>query len=318
MHPELGLALIDTEDRTELPEDRVAVLQERLEQARFGTIFGGHLPILQMGVAPEDLPSLPGILAKAFGELPPLTVGGGTGWVKTMARLVVPADRLWTDNLGGAPPSLKEDEDKEGSGLLRRPAALVPMRRTNPAEDRRAEFERWSRPETHPSSVRGLALGGAAFGLVALAGALAWFAMLPASRGTPATVTPPPASRAAPDPGSVATPPAPPAARPAAVMQPPAPPAASPAPVPAMAVPVALPPARDTPPLAESLPLPPPVPPLPAAQVAPAPQRPRPDGTTPAGRSATPGRTEARSVAPPTRPRPGSASPQRAEPRRGG
>jgi hypothetical protein len=317
MHPNLGVALLDTEGRAQVPEDRVGALRERLEQARFGTIFGGHLPILQGSVAPGDLPSLPDMLAKAFRELPPLTVGGGAAWVETLARLMVPANRLWTDNLRGAPPGSVDDGDRDGNGLLRRPATFVPMRRAAPSEDRRAGFERKPRPEDRTRSVRWLASGGAFFGAVALAGSLAWVATLPGGRADPDTAVPPQAFEATPNPGGVGKQSAPPAAKPTAEARPPAPPAASPVSIPVVAAPVALPPTPNTPAVAEDLPLPPPLPPPPAARMAPPPQRPRSGGTAPAGRAATPGRNEVRPVTGPARSRPRAAPSRRVEPGRG-
>jgi hypothetical protein len=177
MHPRLGVALLDTQGRDEVAEDWVGALRERLVQARFETIFGGNLPIVQGSVRPNDLPSLPQLVNEAFQQLPPLTVGGGEAWVSTMTRLVVPADRVWTADLYGVPPRLSDDERRQGPlGLEGRPVPVLPMRRAAPAEDRRSGFERFPSPEERRGPGRWLRLGGVCLGLTAVIGAVVWLA----------------------------------------------------------------------------------------------------------------------------------------------
>lgn len=162
-----------------MPDDWAGALRERLVQARFETIFGGNLPIVQASVRPEHLPCLLQLVSEAFQQLPPLTVGGGDAWVSTVTRLVVPSDRIWTDDLFGVPPRRSDDGSRQD--LLRpvgEPVAVVSMRRAAPAEDRRSEFERIPSPEERRIPRRWIRLSGMCLGLTA-AGTLAWLATSP-------------------------------------------------------------------------------------------------------------------------------------------
>ena len=129
MHPALGIALIDGETPTEGAE---YILRERLEEARFGAIFGGHLPVLHCAIQPDELPSLAAI-ERAFGGMEPLSLAGGDAWLPAVARVVMPIDRRWADNLEGA-PNKAEEAPRVGSASTDgwpygRAAEVVPLRR---------------------------------------------------------------------------------------------------------------------------------------------------------------------------------------------
>ncbi|WP_043363538.1 hypothetical protein [Belnapia sp. F-4-1] len=128
LHPGLGVALLDFGERTEGAEQ---VLRARLEEARFGAIFGGFLPVLHGSLGNDEVPDMAGI-ARAFDQVPPLSVSGGSAWISTVARLVVPVDRAWADNWVGAPnrgvaPRMPAQASHGGSVVpLRRVAAVQP------------------------------------------------------------------------------------------------------------------------------------------------------------------------------------------------
>jgi hypothetical protein len=263
MHPRLGVALLDTQGRDEVAEDWVGVLRERLVQARFETIFGGNLPILQGSVRPEDLPSLPQLVREAFEQLLPLTVRGEEAWVSTMTRLVVPADRGWTDSPYGLPPRLSDDGRRQGPlGLEGGPVPVLPMRRAAPVEDRQSGFERFPRPKVRRDPLHWLRMGGTCLGLAAVIGALAWFVAPPDepavmnAAGTIGTV----GISDAPVGTSTAAVPVQPMAAPNVGARAILPPVAGQVPGPAAPSSVAEPPARGDADAAEELPLPPPAP----------------------------------------------------------
>jgi len=107
MHPQLGIALIDLREPI---HDAEAFLRQRLEETGFGAIFTGHLPVVHGTLRRADLPSVVELVGMALAELPPLTIGGGEAWVRTLERTLVPGDRIWTDNLDGAPRGWRNDE----------------------------------------------------------------------------------------------------------------------------------------------------------------------------------------------------------------
>ena len=106
MHPRLGIALIDLREPI---HDAAAFLLQRLEETGFNRIFAGHLPVMHGVLRDHDLPAVTDLLDAAFAELPPLTIGGGEAWVRMIERTVVPGDRIWTDNLEGAPRGWRDD-----------------------------------------------------------------------------------------------------------------------------------------------------------------------------------------------------------------
>jgi hypothetical protein len=101
LHPALGIALLGPEGWADGIDD---VLRRRLDETRFATVFKGHLPILYGTVGELDAGELGRILVQAFRTQPSLDLSGGDEWVSAVTRLVVPADRRWTDNLDGLPP----------------------------------------------------------------------------------------------------------------------------------------------------------------------------------------------------------------------
>ncbi|MBL6077146.1 hypothetical protein JMJ56_03950 [Belnapia sp. T18] len=128
LHPGLGVALLDFGEKTEGAEQ---VLRARLEEARFGAIFGGYLPVLHGCLGSDEVPDMAGI-ARAFDQVPPLSVSGGSAWISTVARLIVPVDRAWADNwVGaanrGAAPRMPTQASHGGNVVpLRRVAAVQP------------------------------------------------------------------------------------------------------------------------------------------------------------------------------------------------
>ncbi|TPG53821.1 hypothetical protein EAH89_15375 [Roseomonas nepalensis] len=119
MHPRAGIALIDLTDTT---QDAEGFLRERLEETGFDRIFNGHLPIVHGTLQPADLPRLIDLLAVAFADLAPLTIGGGEAWVRTLERTIVPGDRVWTDNLEGRPRGWRADDAEEFEEIPAEPA----------------------------------------------------------------------------------------------------------------------------------------------------------------------------------------------------
>lgn len=164
LHPGLGVALLDIGERTEGAE---AVLRARLEEARFGAIFGGYLPVLHGCLGPEEEPDIAEI-ARAFDQVPPLSVSGGSAWMSTVSRLVVPVDGVWADNWVGAPnrgaaPRLPMEATRGGN--------VVPLRRLAAVQPPEAEPEDLAMPVEPPAprkSRYGLMAGGAGITMVAI------------------------------------------------------------------------------------------------------------------------------------------------------
>jgi hypothetical protein len=199
MHPALGIALLDTEGREEISEDREGALRARLAQARFSAIFGGRLPIIQGSVTPAELPSLPEILTREFQSMPPLTLGGGEAWISTVSRILVPRKGAWTDELESVPHGTPGEEGERAAKPLDpawwddRSAGIVPLRRAAPSEDMRTGFERLPRPRNNRRRVPWLPLGVAGLGALVLAATeLAWVSAPPPAN-TPAAPSAAPA-----------------------------------------------------------------------------------------------------------------------------
>jgi SH3 domain-containing protein len=90
LHPEVGVALLELAPGT--AADAEGVLRRRLEAARFDGIFPGHLPIVHLRVAREDLAALDSILHEAFAAVPPLSIPGGDAWMRVVERALSPRD----------------------------------------------------------------------------------------------------------------------------------------------------------------------------------------------------------------------------------
>ena len=106
MHPRLGVALIDLKEPGHNAE---GVLRQRLDETGFHKIFTGYLPVIHGSLLPSELHVAVELVGAAFAELPPLTIGAGKAWVKTLERTIVPGDRIWTDNLDGAPRGWRDE-----------------------------------------------------------------------------------------------------------------------------------------------------------------------------------------------------------------
>ncbi|WP_254453460.1 hypothetical protein [Siccirubricoccus sp. G192] len=90
LHAEIGIALLDVAPAE--TQDAEAILRHRLTAARFEGIFSGHLPVVHLRIAPEDLPNIDSLLGEAFAALPPLSVPGGDAWVSVVRRALSPRD----------------------------------------------------------------------------------------------------------------------------------------------------------------------------------------------------------------------------------
>ena len=73
LHPRRGVVIVGG------PADAPKLLHQRLERARFPTIFPGHLPVVRLASAdvPPDL---------AFDGMPPLSLPGGDAWMSAAER----------------------------------------------------------------------------------------------------------------------------------------------------------------------------------------------------------------------------------------
>ncbi len=90
LHPEVGVALLDI--GTTPATDPEAVLRQRLEAARFESIFPGYLPIVHLRLRPAEIEAIDTILSEAFAALPALSVPGGDAWVSVLRRALTPRD----------------------------------------------------------------------------------------------------------------------------------------------------------------------------------------------------------------------------------
>ncbi|WP_043833730.1 hypothetical protein [Muricoccus aerilatus] len=232
MHPRHGVALIDLREPGHNAE---GVLRQRLEETGFHRIFTGYLPVIHGTLLPSELPVAVELVGAAFAELPPLTIGAGKAWVKTLERSIVPGDRVWTDNLDGAPRGWRD----EALAMPRPPEAAIVSAATETtphwsatvlqvARDLTAEARRalqttvlpllrsgareaavrlaqgavaaWGLVAAFPPRVRWAAAGSSALALVALLA-------LPSPAPTPVPAAPPvTAAVAAPEPAPAAPP----------------------------------------------------------------------------------------------------------------
>ena len=146
LHPAFGVALLGSGKPVEEADE---ILRRRLTEARFGAIFGGHLPVLNGTIERAELPRLVPILMEAFGRVQLLDLAGGDAWVSTVTRLVVPSDRCWTDNLQGLPPAgipgrvapAEADRATWRAAWQGEPAAVMPLRRVAGPQPEAAEPE---------------------------------------------------------------------------------------------------------------------------------------------------------------------------------
>ena len=229
LHPGLGIVLLDIGARTEGAEE---ILRARLDEARFGAIFGGYLPVIHGCLGADEVPDIAEI-TRAFDRVPPLSVSGGSAWMSTVSRLIVPVDRIWADNWAGAPnrgaaPRLVAEPLRE--------AKVVPLRRVAAVQPPAAEPEDLAPlPLTEPpaprSRLRWMMAAGAGLAAVVVAGAL-W--LTPGPRSATTAQIPAPAAGV----GGMAATVAPVAAMGALAAMPPSP---TPAPQAAVAPPAPIP-----------------------------------------------------------------------------
>lgn len=89
IHPECGVALLDLV-RAPMP-DTVVRLRQRLDAARFGSIFPGHLPIVCQTLPASQLHHAAALIDYAFALEPPLLLPGNGAWTGTVQRALDPA-----------------------------------------------------------------------------------------------------------------------------------------------------------------------------------------------------------------------------------
>ncbi|HYI81661.1 MAG TPA: SH3 domain-containing protein [Acetobacteraceae bacterium] len=267
IHPDVGVALIDIAPASNPEAD--SILRQRLETARFGSIFPGFLPILHLRLDRADLPSTESILRDAFASRPPISVPGGDGWVSVVRRALLPRDpgrtaahsgSLLATHLQRSPRSVGPAAwggSETGSDMLRREVTAHADDDADPSSFEPVVPERAAAPTTPP--IIWIIMSGVG-GLIAV---LALFTLLIGRADAPnaggETASAPTASVAPP-----AAPPPLAAPAPAIATAPPSVTSAAPTSVPA-------------PDLVASLPKPPPVaapPPPPAATAAAVPARP--------------------------------------------
>lgn len=264
MHPDVGVALVDVSPVSN-PEAE-SILRRRLEAARFGSIFPGFLPVLHLRLDRADLPATEAILRDAFAAMPPLSVGGGDGWVSVVRRALTPRDpargptHVQRPSRPIEPARAMDADELQHEAMASRDTAAQSFDTVIP--------ESASRPTPPIIWVIMSGVGG----LIAV---LALFGLLNTGADTPiAAVEEPPSSPAVsappPPPGPAALPPsasAPPAPRPSA-----APPLSPPTPSTTASLPTA---PSAPPPSAATAPAPPP-PPRPPDTSAGAPAPPAP------------------------------------------
>ncbi|MGG5809649.1 hypothetical protein [Falsiroseomonas sp. CW058] len=92
LNPTFGLALVDVLPAGAPPLDRdeveatAARVRRRLDLARFGCIFPGHLPVLHLGLTEAELPRIGAVIEAAFAARAPLDLPAGGAWLPAVAR----------------------------------------------------------------------------------------------------------------------------------------------------------------------------------------------------------------------------------------
>ncbi|WP_128080065.1 SH3 domain-containing protein [Roseicella frigidaeris] len=120
LHPFVGIALIDI--APEATHGAEPALRARLDAARFGAIFPGHLPVVHLQVTPQELRLLDTILPAAFANLPPISLPGGDGWVGVVRRSLAPRSPARgpspaAPGRAGRPPMLNREVAAQRIGL---------------------------------------------------------------------------------------------------------------------------------------------------------------------------------------------------------
>ena len=88
LHPRIGVALLEV--APDLTPEASARLRRRLDAARFGAVFPGHLPIVHRSLPAERLGLLGELLERAFAMEQPISLPGGEAWPAMVGR-VLPA-----------------------------------------------------------------------------------------------------------------------------------------------------------------------------------------------------------------------------------
>lgn len=127
IHPEIGVALVDLAPA--LLPDAIVRLRQRLEAARFASIFPGHLPIVHRALPARQLRQAAALIDYAFALEPRLSLPGGGAWTGTVFRALDPAPVVAADPATPAPPSRTAPEPASqrvaASRRQHRPAGLL-------------------------------------------------------------------------------------------------------------------------------------------------------------------------------------------------
>lgn len=94
MHPEIGVALLDLAPA--LLPDAIVRLRQRLDDARFASIFPGHLPIIHRALAARQVRQVATLIDYAFAMEPRLSLPGGGAWTGTVRRALYSAPAMVT------------------------------------------------------------------------------------------------------------------------------------------------------------------------------------------------------------------------------
>ncbi len=89
LHPRHGIALVDA--LPQLTPEAEPRLFQRLQQARFGAVYGrAWPPVRHLALHAEELARLPDVLAEAFLNQPAPEMPGGDAWLDTVTRALQP------------------------------------------------------------------------------------------------------------------------------------------------------------------------------------------------------------------------------------
>lgn len=101
LHARRGVALLEAPPRW--TPDAPQWLRRRLEQARFGAIFPGHLPVLHLQLLRGALAELPQVLAAGFSAAQPLDLPGGDAWIQVVRRALTAGQESGREGPAPAP-----------------------------------------------------------------------------------------------------------------------------------------------------------------------------------------------------------------------
>lgn len=138
LHPRRGIALLQLAPRWTV--DAPARLRHRLDQARFGAIFHGHLPVVHRLIQPGEAAALPRLLAEAFAGQPALDLPAGDAWLRVVHRALLNRPSAPPEALRPAarPAGRRSLQIAGGLGLAGLLAATALLARPGPAPEPQA------------------------------------------------------------------------------------------------------------------------------------------------------------------------------------